>query len=223
MSEPLLSMQEGLYLVSDAPGEPSVVQYEVDDVSGLKLKFRRSLKLPVFGRCGPLADVAISVEHINLFGIERQGVDRIRVLYADHETKKLQKTPWLAGSALEEVAGKIEARCAPLRKKILVIVNPKSGQANAKQLVEDECLPILKAAGAKVDVVVTEAPAHATRIVEGHRDLSSYDVILSAGGDGTFHELVAGLLSRDGSLKFDVHPAWLAHGCHSDTVLLLSH
>ena len=196
MSQPLLSMRDGIYLAEEpsSAGEPPAVGY-TDDDGVLKLTWRRASKLPVFGRCGPVGDELLAIDGSDLLGFERRG-DQLRVLYADLGTKKLSMTPWLGGG-WDGLARYIEGICAPLRKKILVIVNPKSGQGNARKLVGEDCLPLLRAAGAVVDVITTEAPHHATRIIAHHKTLSAYDVILSAGGDGTFHELLAGLLGRD--------------------------
>ncbi len=197
MSQPLLSMREGMYLAeepSSSEEEPPAVRYTSND-GVLKLSWRRASNLPVFGRCGPVRAELVAIDDSDLLGVEWRG-DQLRVLYADPVTKKLSTTHWLGGS-WEALAGYAEAICAPLRRKILVIVNPKSGPGNAMKLVEEDCLPLLRAAGADVDVVATEAPHHATRIIEHHKTLDAYDVILSAGGDGTFHELLAGLLGRE--------------------------
>ncbi len=179
---------------SSGAGPPAVSFYENDGI--LKLSWRQaSTLLPVFGRCGPVRDELVAIEGSDLLGVERRG-DHIRLLYAEAVSKHLVKTPWLGGS-WEALAGYVEAFCAPLRRNILLIVNPKSGTGHAMKLVEEDCLPLLRAAGAVVDVVTTEAPHHATRIIEYHEALTAYDVIISAGGDGTFHELLAGLLGRD--------------------------
>lgn len=196
MSQPLLSMREGLYLVEDPPstGQPPAVVHFAVNGDGIKLSWRRASELPIFGRCGPTREEAVTIDALDLLGIDRRG-DMVRVLYMHSGTKKLLVSPWFAGSS-EDLAEHVEA-ARPLRKKILIIVNPKSGKGNARKLVEDDCLPVLRAAGAVTDVVVTDAPHHATRIIENHEGLGAYDVIMSAGGDGTFHELLAGLLVRD--------------------------
>jgi len=81
------------------------------------------------------------------------------------------------------------------RKKILVVINPKSGTGNAEALIGRYVMPVLMAAHARIDKVVTKAPRHATEIAKDIT-VGKYDVIMSAGGDGTFHEIVQGLLNR---------------------------
>lgn len=115
-------------------------------------------------------------------------------LKTNRPVRELKKTPWLVVDSLDTLDKHIRL-CVP-KKNILLIVNPKSGKGDAEILIEKNCMPILEAAGACVDKFVTESPRHATKIV---RDInvSQYDVILSAGGDGTFHEILQGLLNRD--------------------------
>ena len=205
MSEPLLSLSEGLYLAEKFES-PLPVKYELKECGTLSFRFSRPLRLPVFGRCGPLSDVSFEIEQRDLLGVERQAAGdqassagahaHARILYADRE-KQLRRTPFFYGSGLDDLATHIESVCAPQRRKLLIIVNPKSGQGNSKQLVEREAVPILRAAGADVEVILTQRSKHATDIVRQKSDLLSYDALLSAGGDGTFHEVLAGLLSRD--------------------------
>ena len=110
--------------------------------------------------------------------------------------RKLTKTPWLIVDSCDGIDVHVD-RCVPKkRKRILLIVNPVSGKGNADMLIENYCIPILLAAGIVVEKRVTKAPRHATEMMQ-QIDLSDYDTVLSAGGDGTFHEIVQGLLLRD--------------------------
>lgn len=128
--------------------------------------------------------------HLRLLYMPLTGVETSKPV------RKLVRTPWLIVDSSDCIDAHV-GRCVPREKKsILMIVNPKSGKGDADALIENYCLPILEAAGVCVDKRVTEAPHHATEIMH-ETDVSGYDIILSAGGDGTFHEILQGLLLRD--------------------------
>lgn len=116
---------------------------------------------------------------------------------AKKPVRSFRTTPWLdlvnAHSSLKTYFDQATHTCSG--KKILMIINPKSGTGNAEALIEKHALPVLKAAQARIDKVVTKAPRHATEIAK-EMAVGKYDVIMSAGGDGTFHEIVQGLLDR---------------------------
>ena len=222
MSEPLLSLSDGLFLAAEAGAEPRAVQYSLEE-GGIKFAFRQLGAWPVFGRCGPLSDCQVDIEAANLLGLERRA-EGTRVLYWKQNglASTMKRTPFLVGTALPEVEAHVEATTIPQRRKLLVVVNPKSGKGNSRQLIEREALPIFSAAGADVDVVYTEAPKHATRIVREKDNLLSYHAILSAGGDGTFHELLAGLLARDDWRQVVRKVALLQIPCGSGNALAAS-
>ncbi len=77
-------------------------------------------------------------------------------------------------------------------KKILFVINPRSGQQIMREDLFD-CLEILCAAGLEPTVRLTQGPQDAERIVREHG--SEYDRVLCAGGDGTLDEVVNGLMS----------------------------
>jgi len=83
------------------------------------------------------------------------------------------------------------SRCSP-PKHVAVIYNPKSGTCRGEVVVRTIIAPRLEAAGASVSVIPTERFGHG-------RDLGASDLVWGAdavvvvGGDGTLHEVVAGI------------------------------
>ena len=77
-------------------------------------------------------------------------------------------------------------------KKCAVIYNPISGRhLQYKFLPQFE--NILRKYGYETILFYTEYKGHATKIV---KDLEVVNLVLSVGGDGTFHEIIAGNCMR---------------------------
>ncbi|MBE6750525.1 MAG: YegS/Rv2252/BmrU family lipid kinase [Ruminococcaceae bacterium] len=77
-------------------------------------------------------------------------------------------------------------------KKLLLIVNPRSGRAKMKtQLLK--VVEILSAANYEVTVYPTKQRGDATVKVESLGD-NEYDLIVVCGGDGTLNEVITGLM-----------------------------
>lgn len=75
-------------------------------------------------------------------------------------------------------------------KKLLLIINPKSG----KQTIKNSLFGIIQSfseKGFEVTVRLTEYRNHAKELACGASD---YDIIVCAGGDGTFNEAVSGII-----------------------------
>lgn len=81
------------------------------------------------------------------------------------------------------------------RKRIKVLVNPFGGTGNAPKLWTREVEPIFAAAQCSVDVERTSYRGHAVDVAE-KLDLSSYDVVACASGDGLPHEVFNGFAKR---------------------------
>ena len=76
-------------------------------------------------------------------------------------------------------------------KKYLFIINPAAGHFDSGDLVE----LINKSAAPTdhlVEIIFTEYPLHASELTEKFTKDSSYDYIISAGGDGTLNEVING-------------------------------
>ncbi|VDL76630.1 unnamed protein product [Nippostrongylus brasiliensis] len=79
--------------------------------------------------------------------------------------------------------------------RVLVLINPFSGQKRAEKLWIEHGAPVLDAAGIESDVVHTEYPRHATKIMLD-LDIDRYDAVLVNSGDGLVTEVICGLLLR---------------------------
>jgi len=76
-------------------------------------------------------------------------------------------------------------------KKLLLIVNPVSGQKKAKTYVAD-MMSAFETASYEVKTVLTEKDRNAYAVVKEMGD--EYDVIVCVGGDGTLKETVCGVM-----------------------------
>jgi sphingosine kinase len=79
-------------------------------------------------------------------------------------------------------------------KRILLIVNPRSGKRRGLAVLE-QVKPVFAAANVELNVRVTEQSGHARQIAREF-DLAEYDGLCLIGGDGTVHEAVSGLIER---------------------------
>jgi len=76
---------------------------------------------------------------------------------------------------------------------IKVILNPIAGRGYGAR-VEPELHRLLEAEGLEFDLVRTEWPGHAIELTEQAAG-DGFEIIVAAGGDGTTHEVVNGLLA----------------------------
>ncbi|MCM2372763.1 diacylglycerol/lipid kinase family protein [Aporhodopirellula aestuarii] len=80
-------------------------------------------------------------------------------------------------------------------KNFCLIVNPHGGRKKGLHLLS-EIQPIFDTAGIKLEVIVTEFAGHAREIAK-QKDLVGYDGMIVIGGDGTMHEILNGLFTRE--------------------------
>lgn len=85
----------------------------------------------------------------------------------------------------------------------LVIVNPVAGRGRVRR-EWPRIAERLRAAGVEFDTAETSAPGEAERIAT--QAAGEFDVVIAAGGDGTVHEVVNGLLSAGGGAAFGLLP-----------------
>ena len=78
-------------------------------------------------------------------------------------------------------------------KKMLFVMNPYAGMRKANRYVAD-ILTIFNQAGYEVTAYMTSGPGDARRIVE--EKCGSVDLVVCAGGDGTFNETISGIISK---------------------------
>ncbi len=81
----------------------------------------------------------------------------------------------------------------PIRS-LAVILNPAAGNRRAGQ-ARARLEAALEATGVPFEIVVTERPNHASALAR--RAAAYADAVVAAGGDGTVHEVAAGLLGAD--------------------------
>ena len=79
-------------------------------------------------------------------------------------------------------------------RRLLIVMNPRSGTRCGLTVME-QVTPTFAAAGIELDVRVTEGPGHARSMMKS-ADLSGFDGLCVAGGDGTVHEVTDGLMQR---------------------------
>lgn len=82
-------------------------------------------------------------------------------------------------------------------KKCVVIFNSKSGKLKTNETIET-IKNILYEHKYDVEILFTKRKRHAVSIVSNLED--DIDLVISAGGDGTFHEVIDGNLKRDKKL-----------------------
>lgn len=94
--------------------------------------------------------------------------------------------------------------------KVCVIFNPKAGRRRPDELarrVRQEC-------GAGAELRPTAGPGHAEELARAAA-LAGFEVVAAAGGDGTVHEVVNGLLAaRRPEVAFQVVPIGSANDYH---------
>ncbi|GFN84603.1 hypothetical protein PoB_001110900 [Plakobranchus ocellatus] len=83
-------------------------------------------------------------------------------------------------------------------KRLLVFVNPYGGKKKARKIFNDKVRPLFELAGIYSEVIITKRQYHARDVVYDY-DLKTIDGLVCVGGDGTFSELLNGLLDRTNS------------------------
>jgi len=86
--------------------------------------------------------------------------------------------------------------------KFILTVNPHGGTKQGPQLLK-KVKPIFDAAGAELFIIETTFAGHAKELANQF-DLSGYDGFIGIGGDGTLHEIVNGMLTRNDGQKIPI-------------------
>ena len=84
-------------------------------------------------------------------------------------------------------------------KKFIVIVNPQGGTKRGLDIF-NEISPLFEGSGAELHTIETKYAGHATEIAHDI-DLKGIKGLCHIGGDGTFHEIINGLLTRSDERK----------------------
>lgn len=89
-------------------------------------------------------------------------------------------------------------------KKMLFIVNPKSGKGLIKNYLLDICDIFIKG-GMDVTVHITQKPQDATEVVK--QRTAEFDLVVCSGGDGTLDEVVTGMMALEEKRPIGYIPA----------------
>lgn len=89
-------------------------------------------------------------------------------------------------------------------KKLLFILNPNAGTRKANRFLVD-IISTFNQAGFQVDTYITSAPGDGTQVA-AHR-AKDVDLIVCCGGDGTFNEIVSGVLQSGATVPLGYIPA----------------
>ncbi|XP_008591702.1 PREDICTED: ceramide kinase-like protein [Galeopterus variegatus] len=80
-------------------------------------------------------------------------------------------------------------------KSLKILLNPQSHKKEAIQIYCEKVEPLLKLAGIKTDVTITEYEGHALSLLE-ECELQGFDGVVCVGGDGSASEIAHALLLR---------------------------
>eukprot|EP00111_Clytia_hemisphaerica_P021312 TCONS_00062731-protein len=81
-------------------------------------------------------------------------------------------------------------------EKLLVFINPVGGKKEAEKIFQSKVEPLFYLAKVNYDIVITERMNHAKDYL-CEEDISSYDGVISVGGDGMFSEVMNGVLKYE--------------------------
>jgi len=86
--------------------------------------------------------------------------------------------------------------------KFIITVNPHGGKKQGHAILKN-IEPIFNAENAELYIVDTTYAGHAKELAN-QTDLNNYDAFIAIGGDGTLHEVVNGMLTRDDGIKIPI-------------------
>lgn len=86
-----------------------------------------------------------------------------------------------------------------MNEKFIAIVNPAAGGGRSAKLAGSE-LARLREHGLRIDVIASTSPGHAADLAHEAYD-QGYRKFLAVGGDGTAHEIINGIFSRQGPVQ----------------------
>ncbi|KAH9487790.1 hypothetical protein Btru_068344 [Bulinus truncatus] len=80
-------------------------------------------------------------------------------------------------------------------KRLLVFINPFGGKRKGPKIFYEKVRPLFELAGIYSELIITKRQFHARDVIYEY-DLQTVDGLVCVGGDGTFSELLNGLLDR---------------------------
>ncbi|AJT72090.1 Lcb4p [Saccharomyces cerevisiae YJM195] len=118
-------------------------------------------------------------------------------LLIDHVSRKSRANTGeenISSGTVEEILEKSYEN-SKRNRSILVIINTHGGKGTAKNLFLTKARPILVESGCKIEIAYTKYAGHAIDIAKD-LDISKYDTIACASGDGIPYEIINGLYRR---------------------------
>nr|XP_016926201.1 sphingosine kinase 2 [Drosophila suzukii] len=100
---------------------------------------------------------------------------------------------WQLHRTLEEIF--VAPTADDRRRRVLVLLNPKSGSGDAREVFNMHVTPVFNEAEVPYDLYVTKHSNFAIEFLST-RSLDAWCCVVAVGGDGLFHEIVNGLLQR---------------------------
>lgn len=94
--------------------------------------------------------------------------------------------------------GNLEAllsACPGENRKLLVLLNPKSGPGRGREIFQKRIHPVLSEAERPYDIHITKCPNYAREFVRT-KDIYQWSGLLMVGGDGIVFEVINGLFQR---------------------------
>lgn len=91
----------------------------------------------------------------------------------------------------------LKSAIAAEQKKLLVILNPKSGSGKARELYQQQVAPIYGEAEIPIELHVTKRANFARELIRHKHDIFSYRGIVVCGGDGIYYEVINGIMERE--------------------------
>jgi len=101
---------------------------------------------------------------------------------------------WQLHNTLEEIF--VDRLDEARRRRALVLLNPKSGSGNAREVFNMHVAPVLNEAEVPYELFVTKHSNYAIEFMSTRR-MDDWCSIIAVGGDGLFHEIINGLLRRE--------------------------
>ncbi len=87
-------------------------------------------------------------------------------------------------------------------RKILLVVNPTGGVRNGLEILKN-IKPIFEAGGIELEIIETKYAGHAKDIARA-MDIEKFDSLCLVGGDGTMHESINGMYTREDGMRIPV-------------------
>ncbi|XP_052700408.1 ceramide kinase-like isoform X1 [Crassostrea angulata] len=131
---------------------------------------------------------------------ERNGGAFLEVHYVAERNTKLTRRRHQYPETLDkclEIHKKIQNTLADKRpKRLLVLINPRSGSRKAEKIYAKRVLPVFELCEIQTNVIVTHR-ANEVKDLLMNIDLEEFDGVVAVGGDGIYNEVVSGLTVRE--------------------------